>query len=412
MEYGCIGEKLGHSFSREIHNVIADYDYELCEIAREELPAFAERADFSAINVTIPYKEQIIPYLHSIDRHAKMIGAVNTVVNRGGKLYGYNTDFYGMRELARHAGVVLSDKKVVILGTGGTAKTAFAVASAAGARRIVRVSRTAKDDAVDYDTLYSSHTDAEIIINTTPVGMYPNAFSKPVELCRFPSLCGVLDAVYNPLRTPLICEAKRLGVPAEGGLYMLVAQAVRASEIFTGNTYPEGEIERVYERLCREKENIVLIGMPASGKSTVGRILARGLSRRLIDTDELISESAGMEIKDIFEQYGEEHFRALECEAVRRAAANTGCIIATGGGAILRDNNVEALSENGRLYFIDRPLSLLIPTESRPLSSDRAAIERRYAERYDRYLATADVRVDGEPAAEIVAKTISEDFYK
>ena len=412
MEYGCIGEKLGHSFSKEIHNAIADYNYELCEIAREELPAFAERANFSAINVTIPYKEQIIPYLYSIDEHAKMIGAVNTVVNRGGKLYGYNTDFYGMRELARHAGVVLTGKKVVILGTGGTAKTAFAVASASGAREILRVSRVAKDGAVDYATLYSCHADAEIIINTTPVGMYPNAFSKPVELCRFPSLSGVLDAVYNPLRTPLICEARRLGIPAEGGLYMLVAQAVRASEIFTDKSYPAGEIERVYGKLCREKENIVLIGMPASGKSTVGRILARELSRELIDTDKLISESAGMEIKDIFEKYGEEHFRALECEAVRRAAARTGCIIATGGGAILKDSNVEALSENGRLYFIDRPLPLLIPTASRPLSSDRAAIERRYAERYDRYRAVADVRVNGEPAAEIVAKTISEDFYK
>ena len=193
---------------------------------------------------------------------------------------------------------------------------------------------------------------------------------------------------------------------------MLVAQAFRASEIFTDKSYPAGEIERVYGKLCREKENIVLIGMPASGKSTVGRILARELSRELIDTDKLISESAGMEIKDIFEQYGEEHFRALECEAVRRAAARTGCIIATGGGAILKDSNVEALSENGRLYFIDRPLPLLIPTASRPLSSDRAAVERRYAERYDRYRAVADVRVNGEPAAEIVAKTISEDFYK
>ena len=412
MKYGCIGERLSHSFSKEIHNAFADYEYELCEIAREKFEAFATRADFSAINVTIPYKEQIIPYLYSIDEHARAIGAVNTVVNRAGRLYGYNTDFYGMKELARHACVELGGRKVAILGTGGTAKTAYAVASASGAREILRVSRSKKKGVVDYEELYSSHADVEIIINTTPVGMYPDSFSKPVELSRFPRMCGVLDAIYNPLRTPLILEARRLGIPAEGGLYMLVAQAVRASEIFTDTTYPEGEIERVYKKISREKENIVLIGMPASGKSTVGRLLSMQTGRELTDTDELIVEDSGMEIKDLFARYGEEHFRRLECEAVRRAAAKTSRIIATGGGAILKKENVEALAENGRIYFIDRPLSLLVPTDSRPLSSDRESIERRYAERYERYVTSANVRVDGAPEAAEVAKTIIEDFYK
>ena len=410
--YGCIGERLKHSFSKEIHNALADYDYRIIEVEREGLGEFATAADFAAINVTIPYKEMIMPYLYSIDGHAESIGAVNTVVNRDGKLYGYNTDFYGMSRLLAHAGVNVSGKKVVILGTGGTSKTAYAVLKAEGAREVVRVSRTGREDAVTYEEMYERHTDAQIVINTTPAGMFPNIFDKAIELDRFPSLVGVIDAVYNPLRTPMILEAKRRGIAAEGGLYMLVAQAVRASEIFIDTKYDERECERVYKRIVSEKENIVLIGMPASGKSTVGKILAKALGRRVIDTDKLIAERAGKDIPTIFREDGEAKFRELEAEVIREVASETGVIIATGGGTVLRSENMDALRENGRIYFIDRPLERLMPTDNRPLSSTKEDIEKRYHERYKIYTEAADVRVWANCFPKAVAEKIMKDFKK
>ena len=410
--YGCIGERLKHSFSKEIHNALADYDYRIIEVEREGLGEFATAADFAAINVTIPYKEMIMPYLYSIDGHAESIGAVNTVVNRDGKLYGYNTDFYGMSRLLAHAGVNVSGKKVVILGTGGTSKTAYAVVRAEGAREVVRVSRTGREDAVTYEEMYERHTDAQIVINTTPAGMFPSIFDKAIELDRFPSLVGVIDAVYNPLRTPMILEAKRRGIAAEGGLYMLVAQAVRASEIFIDTKYDDRECERVYKRIVSEKENIVLIGMPASGKSTVGKILAKALDRRVIDTDKLIAERAGKDIPTIFREDGEAKFRELEAEVIREVASETGVIIATGGGAVLRSENTDALRENGRIYFIDRPLERLMPTDNRPLSSTKEDIEKRYHERYKIYTEAADVRVWANCFPKAVAEKIMKDFKK
>ena len=410
--YGCIGERLKHSFSKEIHNALADYDYRIIEVEREGLGEFATAADFAAINVTIPYKEMIMPYLYSIDGHAESIGAVNTVVNRDGKLYGYNTDFYGMSRLLLHAKVSVAGKKVLILGTGGTSKTAYAVVRAEGAREVVRVSRTGREDAVTYEEMYEKHTDAEVVINTTPAGMFPSIFDKAIELDRFPSLVGVIDAVYNPLRTPMILEAKRRGIAAEGGLYMLVAQAVRASEIFIDTKYDERECERVYKRIVSEKENIVLIGMPASGKSTVGKILAKALDRRVIDTDKLIAERAGKDIPTIFREDGEAKFRELETEVIREVASETGVIIATGGGAVLRSENMDALRENGRIYFIDRPLERLMPTDNRPLSSTKEDIEKRYHERYKIYTEAADVRVWANCFPKAVAEKIMKDFKK
>ena len=412
MKYGCIGEHLKHSFSKEIHNALADYEYELCEVAREELDDFATRRDFLAINVTIPYKELIIPHLYYIDDGAKAIGAVNTVVNRDGRLYGYNTDFYGMESLLRHASIDLSGKKVVILGTGGTSKTAAAVAMAGGAREILRVSRGGREGAITYEELYEHHSNAEIIINTTPSGMFPNIFDTPVDISRFPNLLGVIDAVYNPLRTPLISAAKKRGIPAEGGLYMLVAQAVRASEIFTDTEYTNGTLDDVFGKIRRSKENIVLIGMPASGKSTVGKILAKQTGRPFIDTDKLIVERTGKEITNIFAECGESGFRDIEAEAVREVSAMTSAVIATGGGAILREENVKALRENGRLYFIDRPLEKLIPTISRPLSSDRESIKKRYDERYGIYTDVCDEKIDADCSPREVARRIMENFEK
>ena len=410
MKYGCIGEKLKHSFSKEIHNALCDYEYEIREIPECELDAFMREADFLGINVTIPYKELVIPYLDFIDEHAKTIGAVNTIVKRDGRLYGYNTDFSGMTALIRYLGIELNGKKVAILGTGGTSKTARAVAESLMASEVVVVSRTPSDGQIDYAELYEKHRDTEVIINTTPLGMFPNNYTKPVELSHFPALVGVVDAVYNPQRTPLVSEAINLSIPATGGLYMLVSQAVSASEIFLDKKYDRDVCERVFERIRREKESIVLIGMPASGKSTVAEILKSRLDRVKYDTDELITERCGTSIPEIFKAKGEAYFRAVEHEVALEVAKTSSAIIATGGGIVLDPENTAALRQNGRIYFIDRPLSQLVPTASRPLSSDRASIEKRYAERYDIYRASADVIINADCDAECVATKIMEDF--
>ena len=412
MKYGCIGEHLGHSFSKEIHNAIADYEYIIKEIPKDELEHFAKDRDFLGINVTIPYKELIMPYLDFIDPDAEKIGAVNTVVNRDGRLYGYNTDFYGMTALIHHAGIDAVGKKVAILGSGGTSKTALSVFTALGADKIIRVSRTKSDDTVTYDELYALHSDTEIIINTTPVGMFPRCDASPVELDKFRSLCGVIDVVYNPLKTKLVLDAEQRGIPTSGGLYMLVAQAVRASEIFLGTHYEKDVLDRVYEKTLSQKENIVLIGMPSCGKTTVGEILSKMISRPVIDTDDLIRSAQGREISDIFASCGEEYFRDAESAAVTEASMKPGVIIATGGGAILREENVTHLKQNGILYFLDRSLEHLVPTADRPTAHSRDMIEKRYNERYGIYTAVCDKKINSDRAPGDVAERIIEDFCK
>ena len=411
MKYGLIGERLGHSFSRDVHGMLADYDYELREITKDELADFMTRAEFTAINVTIPYKEAVIPYLSYISEEAKKIGAVNTVVKRDGKLYGYNTDFLGMTAQLNKMRLNLKGKKTVILGTGGTAKTARAVAESLGARPIL-VSRTNREGVIDYEELYRDHLDAEIIINTTPVGMYPNSYESPIELGGFTKLEGVLDAIYNPIRTQLVNDALDMGATAEGGLYMLVAQAVYASEIFLGMKHTKEKLDKIFKKIKRKKENIVLIGMPASGKSTVSALLSSSLSRSVYDTDEVIKSERGTSIPEIFEKEGESAFRDYESEAVRLVSQKNGAVIATGGGAVLRRENVKALKQNGVLFFIDRPCEKLVPTVDRPLASDVEAIKKRYAERYDIYVGAADVVIDADDTPVNIAKKITGVFYK
>ena len=412
MKYGLIGERLGHSFSKPLHEQLADYTYEINEIAREDVDAFFESADFTAINVTIPYKEIALAHMDEVEPLGREVGAVNTVINRSGKLYGYNTDVYGMTELFRHAGIDPEGKKVAILGTGGTSKTARVCLQHMGAGEVIRVSRTAKEDAVTYDELYEKHTDTEIILNTTPAGMYPSVEGTPVDVSRFPKLSGVIDAVYNPLRTELVSDALAKGIKAEGGLYMLVAQAVRASELFIDVKYPEGTVDEIYAKLLSQKENIVLVGMPSSGKSTVGRYLAEKLGRELVDTDALIVKNEGTDIPAIFRERGERAFRDAEAKAVAEAARESSRIIATGGGAILRPENVRSLKRGGRIYFIDRPLECLMPTSDRPLASDMAAIKERYRERYPIYASVCDVHIDGSGSVEDVAERIIKEFCK
>lgn len=419
MQYGCIGEHLPHSFSKIIHEKIETYDYILKELTPDEITPFMQSKDFAGINVTIPYKQTVIPFLDEIDEMAKAIGAVNTVVNRDGKLCGYNTDFAGLSALIKKIGLSLANKKVLIIGTGGTAKTAKAVAKAGGARAVVQLSRSTKEDAVLYAEAYEKHRDAEIVINTSPCGMFPNLDSfpsdenqKPFDFDAFPSLEGAVDVVYNPLRTRFVLEAQKRGLSAEGGLYMLVAQAVFAAEHFTGKDYPQSLIDEIFSSLVAEKENIVLIGMPSSGKSTLAAILAKTLNRNTIDTDDEIIKTIGMPIADYFIKNGESDFRSVESDVIRHLASKTQSVIATGGGAVLKDQNVDALKQNGRLYFLDRALEDLLPTASRPLASSVEAIRQRYEERYDRYKAVADVTIQNFVAPEETATEIIEKHLK
>ena len=412
MKYGLIGERLGHSFSKDVHAMLSDYEYELCEIPKDKLDAFMTEANFTAINVTIPYKEAVIPYLSYISEEAKRIGAVNTIVNKGGKLYGYNTDFFGMKSQLNKMRLDPRGKKAVILGTGGTSKTARAVLESLGADPIITVSRTKKNGAIDYDELVRDHLDAQIIINTTPVGMYPDNFSCPIDAKLFDRLEGVLDAIYNPIRTKLVIDATDIGATAEGGLYMLVAQAVYASEIFLGVKHPKEKLDKIFKKIRRKKENIVLIGMPASGKSTISALLKNALSREACDTDDIIKEARGMSIPEIFENEGEAAFRDYESEAVALASKKNNAVIATGGGAVLRRENVNALRQNGVIFFIDRPCEKLIPTIDRPLARDVEAIKKRYDERYGIYVASADVVIDADDTPVNVAKKITGVFYK
>ena len=412
MKYGCIGKHLTHSFSKEIHTSLADYEYELKEIPKDRFNEFMAEGDFKAINVTIPYKEAVIPYLYFIDDTAKEIGAVSTIVNKDGRLYGYNTDFYGMKLLIEHAGIELNDKKVAVLGTGGTSKTANAVAKKLLAREILTVSRTKKPSTITYEELYENHSDIDVVINTTPSGMFPENFSFPLDIERFPKLSGVIDAVYNPLRTKLVSNAKNQGIKAEGGLYMLVSQGVLASEIFLEKKYEEGKIDEIFCRLKRQKENIVLIGMPSSGKSTIGGEIAKRLGRDFYDTDELVEEKTGMKIPNLIELSGEENFRDTECEVVKEVSKKTGVVIATGGGVILREENVNALRQNGKIYFLDRPLEKLVPTEERPLTSNMEALAKKYNERYDIYVKSSDVKIDASGDINTVSDSITGDFEK
>ena len=411
MQYGLIGEHLTHSYSCEIHGKIADYHYELCELRPDELDAFLREPKFKAINVTIPYKQSVIPYLYYISDKAKSIGAVNTIVNRDGKLYGYNTDFMGMEALFTHMGVSLKGKKVLILGTGGTSRTARAVAEALGAREILKVSRKSGEGVITYDEALSKHNDAEIIINTTPVGMFPKSDARPIDISGFTKLEGILDAIYNPLRTNLVQDGQERGIPASGGLYMLSGQAVFASAIFQGIETDTKLIDTAYNAVLGQKRNIVLIGMPSCGKTTVGKMLAQQTGMELIDTDELITERVGS-IADFIRTEGETAFRNVESEVIKSIADKSGCIIATGGGSVLRHENVRALKHNGVVVFLDRALENLITTDDRPLSSNREALERRYHERYDIYRASADVIIDANTDIEEEVKNLRGEIGK
>ena len=402
---GLVGRRLGHSWSVPIHAALGCEGYRLIELEPDALASFLARPDIGGLNVTIPYKRDVMPLCDAIDPAAEAIGSVNTIVRGAdGKLTGYNTDIDGFLYMARRAGISLAGRKVVILGSGGASLTARAAARREGAREIIVISRSGPDN---YENL-SRHADAEILVNTTPVGMYPGNGASPVDLDAFPHLTGVLDVIYNPRRTALLLQGSARGVPCSDGLPMLVAQAKRAEELFTGRPIPDSENERILSQLRREMTSIVLIGMPGSGKTTVGEALARLTGREAIDLDARIEEAAGCSIPEIFAAEGESGFRAREAAAAAEAGKRTGVILLTGGGIVKTAANYAALHQNGRIYQLVRDLTLL-PTEGRPLSqgADLAAMWRERAPLYQRF---RDAEIDNSGTVDDTAAAIWREF--
>ncbi len=406
MKYGLIGEKLGHSFSKEIHEAISDYTYELKEIDIAGLHQLMSSKNFTAINVTIPYKVQVIPYLDHISPEAKMIRAVNTIVNKNGVLYGYNTDYLGLRDLIITNQITIQDKKVVILGDGGTAKTANAVVKMMGAKSIHFVSLFPSDKACSYKEVPLLHADAQVIINATPCGMYPDNDGLILDITTFEKLEAVIDVIYNPLRTNIVKQALNRSIKGVGGLYMLVAQAVYASAIFQDKEVDHQVIDKIYQKLLKQKENIVLIGMPGSGKSTIGSKLSEMLGKTLVDSDIEIEKVLGKPISEFLTKDNEEEFRTIESEVIEKIAKMNNLIISTGGGVIKKDINIQRLKANGLVIFIDRKLELLEVSDSRPLSSNVDDLRKRYAERYDLYKKYADIVVENNDFLELVLNKI------
>ena len=408
MEFGLIGEKLGHSYSVPIHQALAEYEYVLCPLDREELDPFLRKKDFKGLNVTIPYKQAVLPYLDGVSPEAEDVGSVNTIVKqKDGRLLGYNTDLYGMEYMARLLGVPLRGKKVLVLGSGGTSLTARAMLRRQGAAQVLVVSRSGP---LTYEGL-EAHRDTQILINTTPVGMYPGNGASPVDLERFPQLEGVLDVIYNPRHTALLLQAERLGIAHAGGLEMLVAQAKRACELFTGKQLPEELIPQVAAKLRASMLNLVLIGMPGSGKTQIGLRAAVLLGRRALDADEEIVRRAGMSIPDFFARHGEEAFRRLETEVLGDFGKLSATVIATGGGVVTRPENRDLLRQNGVLVHVRRPLEEL-NTEGRPLSKDMESLRRMERERMPLYRRFADAKIDNTETILQAAEAAVEAFYE
>lgn len=398
--YGLLGEHLPHSFSPQIHLALGNHDYNLFEVAPENLEAFIKEHNFKGINVTIPYKKAVIPYLDVVSPEAQKIGAVNTITVLDGKLYGDNTDYFGFVYMLEKSGISVKDKKTVVLGGGGASATVQAVLRDFGAKEVIVVDLNTENN---YKNLYL-HYDGEIIVNTTPVGMYPNNLKSLVNLDDFKNLSGVLDVVYNPLKTKLILDAEERNIPCSAGLSMLVAQAKKAHEIFFDTKIETTVCEKIENILKKQMCNIVLIGMAGCGKSTIGKVLAEKLNKELVDTDQMIENVENMPIPEIIEKFGEVHFRNCENAAVNIAGKEKSQIIATGGGVITRPENYNSLKQNGIIVFINRDADLL-PTNGRPLSQMHG-VKALYEKRMPLYRQFADVEVDGNGTVEEVADRI------
>lgn len=400
MKSGLLGRKLGHSYSPQIHAMMGEYSYDLFEREPEEVGDFVKNGDFTGINVTIPYKKDVIPYLDELSPMAKRMAAVNTIVRRAdGSIFGHNTDYFGFSDLVRRSGIEVAGKKILVLGSGGASNTAVKVLGDMGAN-VAIISRSGENN---YSNLHL-HVDASVIVNTTPVGMYPHTGSAPVDLTMFPHLIGVLDMIYNPARTQLLLDAEKLGLPNENGLWMLVAQAKEAAEYFGGRPLDNSVIETVHRKLSVQMQNIVLIGMPGCGKSTIGSLLAEKLGRRLADADAKIVEMAGKSIPEIFAEDGEEVFRNWETKALEELGKQSCLVIATGGGCVTKGRNYPLLHQNSSIFWLQRDTEIL-PTDGRPLSQANR-LRDMYAIRKPMYEAFADYIIDNNGCCEDTVSAI------
>lgn len=403
MRCGLLGKTLGHSYSPQIHAQLGDYSYELFEKQPEELENFLRHGEFDALNVTIPYKKAVLPYCAVLSDAVKAIGSANTLVRQpDGTLFADNTDAFGFSCIADECGVDIAGKKALVFGSGGASVTAQYVLKTRGAREVLVISRTGEHNYENLD----KNADAEILVNTTPLGMYPNNGASPVDLTRFPRCAAVLDVVYNPARTALLLQAEALGIPHAGGLLMLVAQAKRASELFTGSAIADTRIGEIYRALAVQMQNIVLVGMPGCGKSSVGTALAEQLSRPFVDADAEIEKAAGMPIPEFFRLYGEPAFRDLESRVLAELGKRSGAVIATGGGAVLREENYAALHQNGTIVWLTRDLARL-PIDGRPVSQS-TSLDALFAARKARYERFADHIIDNNGAPDATVRAILE----
>lgn len=401
MKCGLLGRKLGHSYSPQIHGRLGDYAYALFEKEPEALEDFLRNGDFTGLNVTVPYKKAVIPYLDELSGRAARLGAVNTIVRRGGKLIGHNTDYFGFETMLRKSGLQVAGKKVLVLGSGGASNTAVAVLQEQGANVVV-ISRSGEDN---YGNLHK-HSDAAVVVNTTPVGMYPEPDHSPIDLSLFPALEGVLDVIYNPARTRLLLLAEEMGLVAMNGLLMLVAQAKESAEWFMGRKVDDGKITEIHAGLRQQMENIILVGMPGCGKSTVGALLASRLGKTFADADGLIEAFAGKSIPKIFAEDGEEAFRDWETKALAQLGKQSGLVIATGGGCVTKARNYPLLHQNGTIFWLQRDLDEL-PTEGRPLSQ-AYKLSDLYAVRKRLYAQFADYVVDNNGSIDEAAQAIGD----
>ena len=405
--YGLLGETLGHSFSPQIHACLGDYEYKLFEVAPEDLGDFLRSGSFEGLNVTIPYKKAVMPYLAEISENAKAIGSVNTItVLPNGTLRGDNTDYDGFLYLVRRSGIAVNGKKALVLGTGGASLPVKKVLSDLGAYEVISISRIGENNYQNMD----KHFDADLIVNTTPVGMYPNNLQAPLSLDGFSHLSGVLDIVYNPQKTQLILDAEQRGIPAFSGLTMLVAQAKRAAELFLNTNIDDRKNDEIYETLSRQMKNIVLVGMPGCGKSTVGKALAKRLSRPFFDADQEIVKRAGKSIPEIFQTEGESGFRKIETEVLFDLCRQSGAVIATGGGAVTVPQNHDILRQNSLVVFLNRDIAVL-PTNGRPLS-EQNDLHEMFRQRLPLYRAVCDYEVDGNSEIQTVTDRVAEVYAK
>lgn len=393
LQYGLIGENLGHSHSARIHGLLGGYPYSLMPLAPPQLDAFMRRRAFSGINVTIPYKQQVLPYCDVLDERVQRIGAANTIVNRAGRLCAYNTDYDGLRLSLHHKGIALAGQTLLILGSGGSSQMLQALAQDEGAQRIMVASRTPNAHQCTYAQALARH-DVTLIVNTTPVGTYPHSGASPINISGFPQLKAVVDLIYNPLKTALLLQAEHLGIPTMNGLEMLVIQAACAAGHFTGKPVPAARVRAVYRSLLQEQSNIVLIGMPGAGKSSLGKQLACRLGRPFVDMDAAIEAAQGRSIEAIFDGEGEAAFRALESAEAKRVGQLAGHIIATGGGTVLCRKNIDALRQNGVMVYIRRPLNSIGLAPGRPLAKTRQDLHHLAQQRLPLYEASADIILD------------------